>query len=85
MYQHVIIANSGEFGGSSAQAPYADERARLIAHVHGNKQIAISIFDIDRFHFGPLMQSLQPVAVNASDKDKNLGKTIPAGFRRNIQ
>jgi hypothetical protein len=83
MYQHVIIANSGEFGGSSAQAPYADERARLIAHVHGNNQIAITIFDIDRHHFGPLMQSLQPVTNSASEKDKNLGKTIPAGFRRN--
>jgi hypothetical protein len=83
MYQHIIIANSGEFGGSTAQAPYADERARLIAHVHGNNQIAISIFDIDRNHFGPLMQSLQPVRVKLNQKPVKLGKTAPAGFRRN--
>jgi hypothetical protein len=83
MYQHIIIANSGEFGGSTAQAPYADERARLIAHVHGNNQIAISIFDINRAHFGPPMQSLQPVNIKPSQKPGKLGKTAPAGFLRN--
>jgi hypothetical protein len=82
MYQHVIIANSGEFGGSTAQAPYSDEHRRLIAHVHGNNQIAISIFDIDKRHFGPHMQSLEKTPT-PSDIEKKLGKTAPAGMKRN--
>jgi hypothetical protein len=83
MYQHVVIANTGEFGGSVAQAPYADEHKRLIAHVHGNHQIAVSIFEIDRSHFGPSLTAL--VEVPASTKRSvlsKLGKTSPAGLRR---
>lgn len=45
MYQPVIIVNTGEFGGSTAQAPYSGHD-KLIAHLHGNKQLGISIFDI---------------------------------------
>jgi Reverse transcriptase (RNA-dependent DNA polymerase) len=47
MYQHVIIANSGQYGGSTAQAPYSEEHERMIAHVHGGKQIYICVFDVD--------------------------------------
>ncbi|MDZ5473270.1 hypothetical protein SM124_16250 [Bacillus sp. 31A1R] len=46
MYQPVILANTGEFGGSTVQAPFS-KHERTIAHVHGNQQIAISIFEID--------------------------------------
>ncbi|WP_440619620.1 reverse transcriptase domain-containing protein [Bacillus subtilis] len=46
MYQPVILANTGEFGGSTVQAPFSKHQ-RTIAHVHGNQQIAISIFEID--------------------------------------
>jgi hypothetical protein len=46
MYQPIILANTGEFGGSTVQAPFSKHQ-RTIAHVHGNQQIAISIFEID--------------------------------------
>lgn len=46
MYQPVVLANSGEFGGSTAQVPLP-KHERLIAHVHGNQQIAVSVFEVD--------------------------------------
>lgn len=46
MYQPIVLANSGEFGGSTAQAPYSGHD-KIIAHVHGNQQIAVSLFDVD--------------------------------------
>lgn len=46
MYQPVILANSGEFGGSTAQIPLP-KHERLIAHVHGNQQVAVSVFEVD--------------------------------------
>jgi predicted amidohydrolase len=47
MYQHVVISNIGEFGGSTIQAPFKEPYHRLISHVHGVGQIAISTADID--------------------------------------
>lgn len=46
MYQPVVLANSGEFGGSTAQVPLP-KHERLIAHVHGNQQVAVSVFEVD--------------------------------------
>lgn len=46
MYQPVVLANSGEFGGSTAQAPLP-KHDRLIAHMHGGNQVAVSVFEID--------------------------------------
>ncbi|MBM7341569.1 RNA-directed DNA polymerase [Pantoea coffeiphila] len=62
MYQHVVLVNSGEFGGSYAKAPYREPFNRLIAHVHGNDQVAISTFEMNMFDFrrdnvGKSMQS----------------------------
>ncbi len=85
MYQHVLIANTGEFGGSTAQAPYQKEHDRLIAHVHGNNQIAISLFEVDLNHFGPELTALRPegskVEPEKAPKQK-YGKTKPAGLTR---
>ena len=76
MYQHVIIANSGEHGGSTAQAPYDKEYKRLVTHSHGPGQLSIAIFDVNVDHFGP-----QLVALTSSD-DEVKGKTPPADLRR---
>ena len=46
MYQPVVLANSGEFGGSTAQAPFP-KHERLIAHVHGGNQVAVCVFEVD--------------------------------------
>ncbi|WP_437202054.1 RNA-directed DNA polymerase [Planctomicrobium sp. SH664] len=47
MFQHVVVANSGEYGGSSAHAPFADKNKRTIFHTHGNEQVAVSFFELD--------------------------------------
>lgn len=83
MYQHVLIANTGEFGGSTAQAPYDAEHSRLIAHAHGGNQLAVSIFDIEIDHFGPsLTACLEQPPPPPKAKQRPLGKTPPAGLNR---
>lgn len=47
MYQHVVLVNKGEFGGSTIQAPYREPYERLISHAHGNDQISINVADLD--------------------------------------
>lgn len=76
MYQHIIIANSGEHGGSTAQAPYDREYKRLVTHSHGSSQLSIAIFDVNVDHFGP-----QLVALSTDDREM-MGKTPPADLRR---
>lgn len=83
MYQHVLIANSGEFGGSTAQAPYDKEHQRLISHVHGNQQIAISLFEVNMDHFGPSLLALQSSESKSNLATERIGKTPPAGLKRN--
>ncbi|MNW45184.1 reverse transcriptase [compost metagenome] len=69
MYQPVILANTGEFGGSTAQAPFT-KHDRLIAHVHGQNQIAISVFELDPTVFKSNTLPDKPVDI----------KTAPAGY-----
>ena len=73
MYQPVVLVNTGEFGGSAAKAPYKEKCHKQIAHVHGNNQIAISMFMLNMFDFSALLP------VYGSGKDK---KTAPAGLKR---
>ncbi len=70
MYQPVVLANSGEFGGSTAQAPLP-KHERLIAHVHGNNQVAVSVFEVDP---GPF-KSTKPARVQKEVK------APPAGYK----
>lgn len=80
MYQHVVICNTGEFGGSSAQAPYDEEHRRVISHSHGSGQIAVAVFDIPVDDFGPALRATDaPVEVKVK---RRLGKTPPAGLDR---
>ncbi|WP_261858179.1 reverse transcriptase domain-containing protein [Photobacterium sanguinicancri] len=70
MYQHVVLVNSGEFGGSVAKAPYKERFHKLITHAHGSHQVSISSFEMNMFDFrssGSSMKSNKPV------------KTPPAG------
>jgi len=46
MYQHIIISNSGEYGGSTAQAPFEQRYERTIIHSHGANQISIKFLEI---------------------------------------
>lgn len=71
MFQPVIMTNCGEFGGSTAQVPYKERHEKVIAHVHGSKQVAVSIFELDPAEFKS-KQSMEPT--------KAL-KTWPAGYQ----
>ncbi len=82
MYQHVLIANCGEFGGSTAQAPYDAEHKRLIAHAHGENQLSISIFDLEMDDFGPALKAAAPPVVVKKTVRERIGKTPPAGLHR---
>ncbi|WP_417441327.1 RNA-directed DNA polymerase [Idiomarina sp.] len=70
MYQHVVIANTGIYGGSTIQAPYKQSYDKIIAHVHGAGQIAINMADIDLGAF-----------TRSYTKYKEI-KSQPAGFER---
>jgi hypothetical protein len=71
MYQHVVISNIGEFGGSTMQAPYSLPYDRLISHVHGVGQIAINTADLDLAAFKRKTSTYKPV------KTKPAGVVLP--------
>jgi len=78
MFQHVILVNTGEFGGSAAKAPFKLPHHRTIAHTHGNEQIAITVFEID-------MMSLMFADMSSSSSTSEyarIRKGKPAGIRR---
>ncbi|MCE4934010.1 reverse transcriptase domain-containing protein [Aliivibrio fischeri] len=70
MYQHIVIANTGVYGGSTMQAPYKDKHHKLISHAHGVSQIAISTANIDLAAFRRKVREYKKT------------KAEPAGFNR---
>jgi len=75
MFQHVVITNIGQFGGSTIQAPYKEPYDRLIAHSHGVNQIAINMADIDLAAF-----TRRTVKVKKKASARKEVKTKPAGM-----
>ncbi len=71
LFQPVVMTNCGEFGGSTAQVPYRERHQKVIAHVHGSEQVAVSVFELDlaAFKFGQKEQTNPAL------------KTWPAGYR----
>ncbi|WP_282093641.1 RNA-directed DNA polymerase [Epibacterium ulvae] len=47
MYQLVLIANNGAYGGSNAHLPKGEAFHRKVFHSHGQPQATISFFEID--------------------------------------
>lgn len=47
MYQYVIVANHGEYGGSNAYVPLSGEFNRQVFHLHGQPQASAAFFEID--------------------------------------
>jgi hypothetical protein len=47
MYQMVVVANNGTYGGSNAYAPFRDAWQRQVFHVHGQPQASIAFFELD--------------------------------------
>ena len=69
MYQHVVVVNKGEFGGSTIQAPYKEPFDRMISHSHGVGQVSINVADLDLAAFK-----------RKSNKKYKDVKTRPAGL-----
>ena len=47
MFQLVIVANSGQYGGSNAYWPRRDAHMRQVFHMHGQPQASIAFLEID--------------------------------------
>lgn len=47
MFQLVLIANNGAYGGSNAHVPRGEAYQRQLFHTHGQPQATISFFEID--------------------------------------
>lgn len=47
MYQLVIVANNGTYGGSSAYWPHATIYTKQLFHLHGQPQASIAFLEID--------------------------------------
>jgi hypothetical protein len=72
MYQHVVLVNTGEYGGSYAMAPYNERHDRLIAHSSGNDQVTINTFKMNMFDF-------RRDGIGSSMQSGIKQKTAPAG------
>ena len=47
MFQLVIVANNGEYGGSNAYWPRSDPHIRQVFHTYGQPQASIAFLEID--------------------------------------
>jgi hypothetical protein len=47
MFQMVIVANNGLYGGSNAYVPYRDSFVRQVFHLHGQPQASVAFLEID--------------------------------------
>ena len=81
MFQHVILVNSAEFGGSTAQAPYAEHYNKVIVHHHGMDQPVVSVIELDlaKFRTRP-SKNTKVDSKNESGRGKT--KYPPAGVDR---
>ena len=73
MFQLVIVANSGQYGGSNAYWPRSDAHIRQIFHTHGQPQASISFLEID--DIGAFLERGDASGANADD-----WKHPPAGL-----
>lgn len=47
MFQMVIVANNGLYGGSNAYCPYKEPYVRQVFHLHGQPQASMAFLEID--------------------------------------
>ncbi|MGV8118309.1 MAG: RNA-directed DNA polymerase [Candidatus Xenobiia bacterium LiM19] len=81
MFQMVIIANNGGFGGSNAYVPYHESFRKQIFHLHGQPQASIAFLEIDKID--EFINRCSPQSVCNSDEADNpkpVWKNPPAGM-----
>jgi hypothetical protein len=78
MFQHVLLVNSAEYGGSTAQAPYSDHYNKVIVHHHGLDQPVVSVIEFDFAKF----RGNAKKHPTKSATDCKPAKHPPAGLKR---
>ena len=73
MYQLVVIANNGQYGGSNAYWPRSDAHVRQVFHTYGQPQASIAFLEID--DIGGFLERHDVSGANADD-----WKHPPAGL-----
>ena len=74
MFQLVVVANNGRYGGSNAYWPHSDVRIRQVFHTHGQPQATISFLEIE--DIGAFLERGNTSGVNAMK-----WKHPPAGLK----
>ena len=73
MFQLVVVANNGQYGGSNAYWPRSDTHIRQVFHMHGQPQASIAFLEID--DIGAFQERHDMAGANAGD-----WKHPPAGL-----
>ena len=81
MFQHVVLVNSAEFGGSTAQAPYSEHYNKVIVHHHGMDQPVVSVIELDLSMFRG-RPSKYPTETSKKVTGRGKTKYPPAGVHR---
>lgn len=85
MFQMVIVANNGEFGGSSVYVPHGKDYKRRVLHLHGGEQATVAFFEIPNVgEYLDEREASRPddVEQRIVEERKASWKTPPAGYRR---
>ena len=65
MFQLVVVANNGQYGGSNAYWPRSDPHIRQVFHTHGQPQASIAFLEID--DIGAFLKRHDASGANADD------------------
>jgi len=82
MFQMVIVANNGQYGGSNAYAPYKELFTKQIFHLHGQPQASVAFFEIDNieeFITRGITARSPDLATSNSSSQSPVWKYPPAG------
>ena len=88
MFQLVVVANSGRYGGSNAYWPQHGAENRRVFHTHGQPQGSISFFEIDdigaflRRHEDARDNDWEASSERHEGSRDNVWKEPPAGLQR---
>lgn len=75
MFQLVIVANNGLYGGSNAYAPFREAHVRQVFHLHGQPQASVAFLEID-----PIAAFLQRKTNAQNQSSSTAWKSPPAGI-----
>ena len=78
MFQLVVVANNGRYGGSNAYWPLHEEYEKQIFHLHGQPQASIAFLEID--DIAGFLARGESKTENGSSGRSELWKSPPAGW-----